>query len=519
MMMQAYQMLIQKDEVGYVRRIKRNLGIVRLPGMQKILFFGSVTPDIELIVRQFILARLGGVRLHKAILYSLGSGKKISFPFSQTLRAVLVNEGVSISHWRSVLLLFGHCLALYIKGVKTIFIIIFHNIKRLFNPTSIPKRPFAVFHELSDYNLPRPNKQGNSYDFISWFNQWNGFGKLYGIYHDVSSFKKGINLNGTTVDYKEIRIPIIRNFGNICLFILWSIFAATTAFFSLIIGRWWYALLLGELARAAAIRYSKKEDLADMYLFCNSDAVYRPIWTYEAEAKGSRVISYFYSTFEEFKLPKGYEPNSIYWSLMSWSYYLVWDEYQKALLKESIGEQPKIEVVGPIWYSSAPVDIPEISQQSIAVFDIQPIKNSRHFGFSTMADIGYGDPKIPMKFMQDIIDSLPPDAVIVHKRKRADNRSYKPYTLLIEKFRQNGSLIAIEPQASPNSVIEKCTAVISMPFTSTGIIAKYLDKPSAYYDPSGKLLKDDKGAHGITILSNEQELRSWICNALADKKA
>ena len=51
-----------------------------------------------------------------------------------------------------------------------------------------------------------------------------------------------------------------------------------------------------------------------------------------------------------------------------------------------------------------------------------------------------------------------------------------------------------------------------MPFTSTSIIANEYGYKSAYYDPTGQLLKNDPAAHGVILLSNKIELENWILN-------
>ena len=49
-----------------------------------------------------------------------------------------------------------------------------------------------------------------------------------------------------------------------------------------------------------------------------------------------------------------------------------------------------------------------------------------------------------------------------------------------------------------------------MPFTATALIAKKMGKPTVYYDPSGLIQKDDRGAHGIEIISGKKELEAWL---------
>ena len=71
-------------------------------------------------------------------------------------------------------------------------------------------------------------------------------------------------------------------------------------------------------------------------------------------------------------------------------------------------------------------------------------------------------------------------------------------------------VVNLDPSTSPIRVIESCNAVISYPFTSTAILARENGKPSVYYDPVSLIQKDDRGAHGIEILSGIDELREWV---------
>ena len=68
----------------------------------------------------------------------------------------------------------------------------------------------------------------------------------------------------------------------------------------------------------------------------------------------------------------------------------------------------------------------------------------------------------------------------------------------------------MDSDLSAIQVIESSIAVISMPFTSTALVARELGKPSVYYDSSGLLQKNDRGAHGIPILIGQDELKDWL---------
>jgi polysaccharide biosynthesis PFTS motif protein len=97
------------------------------------------------------------------------------------------------------------------------------------------------------------------------------------------------------------------------------------------------------------------------------------------------------------------------------------------------------------------------------------------------------------------------------KRKRNIGRIAHPfYRHLADQLANNSHVMLVDPEISAIRVVESSVAVISMPFTSTALIAKEMGKPSIYYDPTGLLQKDDRAAHGIPILSTRDELDEWL---------
>jgi hypothetical protein len=89
------------------------------------------------------------------------------------------------------------------------------------------------------------------------------------------------------------------------------------------------------------------------------------------------------------------------------------------------------------------------------------------------------------------------------------------YTRVIDELSSSAHFAPIDPDTAATRVIERCAAVISMPFTSTALLGRQLGKPSAFYDPGGVVQKDDRAAHGIEILSGPEELRAWVRAVIA----
>ena len=103
------------------------------------------------------------------------------------------------------------------------------------------------------------------------------------------------------------------------------------------------------------------------------------------------------------------------------------------------------------------------------------------------------------------------------KRKRTLGAMAHPrYRYFSERLSEQEHVVLVDPDISAFRVIESSYAVISMPFTSTALIARALGKPSIYYDSTGRLQRDDRAAHGIEIISGPEELKDWLSKVLAE---
>ena len=283
------------------------------------------------------------------------------------------------------------------------------------------------------------------------------------------------------------------------------------AFFRMITGQWWYSLMLSETAKAAHVRIQEPALLARDYLFHNSNCIFRPLWTYEAERKGSRILFYFYSTnIEKFKCA-GVYPSLVYgWQAMTWPRYMVWDEYQADFVRRAVGDAAHIDIVGSIPFNAGatvPQDIPE---HAIAVFDVQPMRDAVYQPLTIETE--YYVPKNANKFLQDVHATIAnARGVMVFKRKRDIGSLVHPgYENTVKKLQHVSSCLIVDPDISASSLIAKCCAVISTPYTSTALIGRAQGKPSVYYDPNGQCEHNDRAAHGILVLFGINELQAWV---------
>ncbi|MBT9485452.1 polysaccharide biosynthesis PFTS motif protein [Sediminibacterium sp.] len=519
--MRGFQVLKNSNELDIISVIKEDLSRTSLGLTNKnsssLIFFSAVN-NIDLIIRQFLIVKLLTVDFNKSILLGVLKDKRtINYPLPREWRAVLEHHGFIANTWSNRLKWSIFILTYFFSGIASILVFTWKSAKMMFQKNVVIP-PYAYFQTLAGNNFPVQHVDvGQSHDIFSWYRQWNGKPP------DVNRFAHSVKdiPNDRLIDdtqYMSFMFPYLRKASQVLPYFIWGILASIRAFFDCLLGRFWHALLLREASKSNIIRLLEHDKLAQDYLLHNSNHIFKPLWTYEAEKRGSRVLFYFYSTnCETFKTSTGYPLQEHTWHVMSWSNYLVWDQYQADFIKRCVGDVGhKIHIVGSIWFSTSTKSIPSInSDKSIAVFDVQPMRDSYYciLGQSN----GYNTPRIVNQFLTDIADTLlERNYTILFKRKRnIGNLVHKKYFNLTEKLSNKKDFITVDPGLDAIRLIEKSAAVISMPFTSTAILGKELGKPSIYYDPFGQIQKDDRAAHGIKVIVGKEELKEWLDDLFA----
>ena len=514
-LMRGYRYLKESNQLGRITAVKEALTNTKLNQCERRaskLIFGAGHRNAELIIRQYLLIRVGGLSLNQALLHALGkTGSGVVHPLPPEWRTVVEQHGFEVAKIRSALAWYGYVVLLLVYGAASIALQLADSVKEIIRPAFRGTGKFAYFNALTAGNLPQPCKDGRSHDIITWYRQWPGrVNELDTLCHGV----KGVPTSaaqGVPVVPVPSAIPPLTGIGALLRFIGWGVVASLLAIYDIFRGRWWHALLLNEASSAAVVRIHEANKLARDYLFHNSGWIYRSLWTYEAEKRGSRITFYFYSTnCEGFKRPDGYPPLQYGWQAMSWSRYLVWDEHQADFVRRAVGDNANTAAVGPIWFHTSAEEAQGIPTNAVAVFDVQPMRDSRYQILGL--DTEYYTPKTANQFLSDIHTALRKSGcTLVLKRKRKIGRLAHPqYQQFVEKMDGLPNFIAVNPGTSALRLIEDCVAVISMPFTSTALLGRELGKPSIYYDPHGVIQKDDRAAHGIEIVSGPEELSEWL---------
>jgi polysaccharide biosynthesis PFTS motif protein len=511
--MRSYRLLKQSGHLDRIAAVKRALTehSLGLSGQQfSPVVMGHGSASGETVVRQFLLVRIGGINLNRALLLALGKEHgQVVFPLPSEWREILTRYDFKVAHFRSALLwkLYVGVFLLYgiFKIGKIAFAGLIFGKSKVFN-----KDRYVYFANLGPANLPKEKNGSQSHDIISWYLQWQGRkSDIKEIRHNVAN-SLDTEVNGIRILSKRGPLPALVGWVSIVKYAIWGLGAIIFAVFDCLRGRWWHALLLSEAALVGQVRILPVLSLAREYLFHNSDWIYRPLWTYEADQRGSEITFYFYSSCDEFKRPDGYHPASYGWKAMNWPRYLVWDDYQADLVRRIVGIEANISIVWPIWFQSSDAAMPQFNSPSVTIFDVSPMRQSRHS--ILLLDYDYYIPSTCEGFLSHILDATRHlDAVMLWKRKRKIGAMAHPrYRYFSEKLSEEVHVVLVDPDISAFRVIESSCAVISIPFTSTALIAKEMGKPSIYYDPTGLVQRDDRAAHGVPILSGIEELEEWI---------
>ncbi len=379
------------------------------------------------------------------------------------------------------------------------------------------EKPYAVFIGLSRNNLPLSGSQEHN-TLISWFNNSNL--KRSNI-KEIWAQVRGDKIDQIVSDVIKVSKNIFPNYNSWLIYIIFickSIFSLSVSFLGLLRGRWWYGLLYDESVYFNYVSLCNREDLAKDYFFHGEYHCYKPLWTYEAESKGSQVNYYYYSVNMETFNYKGYKKNDHYgFKIFKWNNIIVWDKQQKEYV-EQYRSNAKFQIVGAIPFSDNGLNIiKHNSRIIIAVFDVTPTRPTFYTQLG-YAKSPYWSTNLSMKFFSDI-GSLKNknDITIFWKKKRLHETNFtdRGYIKKLYQFIDEIDVISIDPGISAHRIIKMCDLVISMPFTSTAIIAKEMGKPSIYYDALGSI--EINTSHGIPVIKSKTELRGWYYSLNIEK--
>lgn len=376
-----------------------------------------------------------------------------------------------------------------------------------------PKEDYAVL-----MNLPFsavPSKLGidrEKHKFVSWYAKTELRNKDEGVIW--AQVPGAVNQpRGSNLWIVKHPFPRLENLRQVLVFAARSAQLIITALAMPLFGRWWASIVLEDAVMLAYCQTLGGNNLARTYIFNNSDWARHPLWTHFAEKCGSRIIMASYSTnMEPFTWRDGTStPVAPGYQIMTWPIYAVWDEAQANFIRSVTKPQNvNIFVTGPIPLSDNDNDLPEIPENSVAVFDVSVHRPS------SLAQSGIISPYYKAdtlsKFLYGAHRAITASGrTMVLKHKREIGRIVdKRYNKVVEKLSTEKNVLIIDPDINAERLIKKVSAVISIPFTSTAIVAQKAGKASIYYDAPARLKKQSNPGREIDIVDNENELQAWL---------
>jgi polysaccharide biosynthesis PFTS motif protein len=517
--MRGFRRLKKSNRLHVINNLHRELALLNLDIDSKkfnstIMGAGMHSPEI--ILRQYLLARIGYTNFISSLLYASGNKNcRILFPLTKKWIMKLEREGFAVNNFGCSILWQIYLWIMFFYGVTEIFKVIIKSviskIISIEHSRITPTCKYTYFSDLTEGNLPNLDGNTKRYGIVSWYINWNGkHAGIKSIRHSVfgiESFKLGKIL----VDFQDSPIPNFSKWYSIIKYTMWACAAILIALFDLTRGRWWHAFILNQAALSGKARLVPRKNLACEYMFHNSSWFCRPLWTYDVASSGSEVTLYFYSTnCEHFLTSKKYGPIFFGYQSMTWRKYLVWDIYQKDFIQRAVGSDVRIEIVGPIDFNAGLTSLPKVDKPLVAVFDMTAYRSSRYCLLVPEND--FHTPTFVNKFLEDIHNSLSKFTLLMAYKPKRDigKRSHPLYRKMVNSIDQFNNVIKVDPRTSASYLIESSCAVISSPYTSTAIIAKEMGKPSIYYDPSKTLRRGDRAAHGVPVIQSRDELELWF---------
>jgi polysaccharide biosynthesis PFTS motif protein len=521
--MRGYKLLREESNLPLIQKIKDELS--ETPILVEYQRDKKSTNSIdyvhlELSVRQYLINHLlykasrnnFFIGISCALLAIIGKKGKLRYPLPSPWRKVIRNHGIQIdSFWCSFLWIM-FLISMLFYGIRNLVVRLRFLLKFKGIDTLGRQSIFFTGLNAEEVKTFRNNKNSILYKAI-------GDKKVENIIliHDNKQIED--SNDGLWIRYAPL--PILKHTNPALLISLFVslIYSAINSFINLLIGRWWYAVLLSETVDAKIVSKLSGNQDGNLFFFDQARFIYRPIWTYSVEKMNGNVILYFYSTNNEYIETKDFNYScKRKWSIMSWPIYWVWDQYQEKFIRNAVGNNCKVEIKGAI-ISGHNLKVHTKSNEisgAIAVFDVQPVRDSFYQSIALPQE--YIVPDVTNSFLKDIATVLEKNKLrMLYKSKREIGKlAHYQHRIVVNDLDKKGHLQFIDPNASAINVIKSSLATISFPYTSTALLGRDENKPSVYYDPTGLVIKSNKATCEIPVLCGKKELEQWVQNLVSE---
>ena len=511
--MKGYRKLQRMGKSSLIGEIKQHVSKQHIPKVyfgRFPSFLNKFDLDKELVLRQYLVRRTMGLCFNASILSFFGAGRQFVVAPPHVAN-ILHDNNVLSSKFFALVFWHIYIFAIWLHGQTMLIKLCIQTFPSL-NQREARIHNSVFFYGLTANNLPRNSNASSGSDIISWYITQKKNGDVHNVFHSVSAVQKKQKCGDVNVVYLRHEMAVPLTSITWLKFLCWGCGTALYTLIDLLRGRWGAAFLSAEIYKA------KLADLIPRHLhlsecwFPQTGGMYRPLWTYIATTKGTKIVLYFYSLNNNAIQPSADKQIDLgFWHLASWPIYLVWTDYQREWIEARAKKKAEFEVIGSLPFSDGGVRLPNIKLKSVAVFDVQPFRPFKH---ATMAQIfEYYNAKNCLQFLIDINQIAQNNGFHLYvKNKRNIGKIAHPKYVKGFKELENSSdvFIPIDPDASAHDLIGRVNVVVSLPFTSTALIARDQRKPTCYYDPLGIIDGYDDRANGVRVIGSKDALENWI---------
>jgi len=246
--------------------------------------------------------------------------------------------------------------------------------------------------------------------------------------------------------------------------------------------------LWGDFAAAGLIKLYQKKGLKNFYR-TNSEYNHQEFW---CEQIDFQTVWYSINNpnFQYKDIDLGTMPEHPLYYFMYFGHSWTWNTTHAAWI-QNFSQKNLCKIVGPIlFYTSQQSNYDKQQRKTVIVFDVTPCEED-YIRTSVLRNaFNYYNENFCCKFLQDIVEIC---AQFDYAVKLKPKRNYGPihshkYLKLIENLKENyPQFITLPVTSNMFNEIAQADFVISIPTSSPFDVAKSLEKPSLYYDPSEKL--------------------------------
>ncbi|WP_020592899.1 polysaccharide biosynthesis PFTS motif protein [Kiloniella laminariae] len=474
----------------------------------------TLRPNLDIFLRQY-LTRYALQKQTTLLFFQMTSQYAIptAIPVPHLWRKILRSQGYPVPSFRSRLAFLWLQWQAYSRGIRRVASLSIRELKTPPNVGTSP--PYAVICDCPSSAITQ-NKTDfqHSRTLLTWYKNSTIIPK--GIKEIWAECPSLINAHQSTETVKIVEQvhPVIQSKLGKIHFVLSSIGLCVLSFAQWICGHWWTPLILADAITLNHFARLAPGQMASSYLFHFGNWDLRPLWTYLAERQGARVqIAYYSCNTLPFCFQNGERrPPLPILPIINWPENAVWTEAQAEYFSQHMVHAGDFSVEGPIPIGDTQTLLPELPKRYVAVFDVTAQRPVSLAARGIYAD--YYSSETICSFLLSVKEALAQkNLTMVIKRKRNVGRiADKDYVKTINALTSSENIIEVDPKISAERLIEKATAVISIPFTSTAHIAKALEKPSIFFDPVNKLAKDCAATREVPLVSTINELVDWLEN-------